>query len=87
MSYSLIHQRVSQPNHESTIRTQTLRGEDDEPLRRELLSFVNAVKNGTESLVPGEQGVASLELAHRVLEAIRVSGRRSSQPAFRTMSS
>jgi len=84
---AIIHQRVSQPNHESTIRTQTLRGEDDEPLRRELLSFVNAVKNGTESLVPGEQGVASLELAHRVLEAIRVSGRLPSQPAFRTLSS
>jgi predicted dehydrogenase len=84
---AIIHQRVSQPNHESTICTQSLRGDDDEPLRRELLSFVNAVKNGTESLVSGEQGVASLELAHRVLEAIRGSGGLSRQPASRTMSS
>ncbi len=84
---AIIHQRVGDPNHDSSIRTQSLRGEDDEPLRRELLSFVNAAKNGTDSPVPGEQGVASLELAHRVLEAIRVSGRPAKHPASRTMSS
>ena len=84
---AIIHQRVVDPNGASSIRTQTLRGEDDEPLRRELFSFVNAAKYGADSLVPGEQGVASLELAHRVLEAIRVSGRLAGQPASRTMSS
>ena len=83
---AIIHQRVGDPNHESTICTQSLRGEDDEPLRRELSSFVNAAKNGTESLVPGEQGVASLELACRVLDAIRVSGSLAGKAAPRTMS-
>ena len=84
---AIIHQRVGDPNHESSIRTQSLRGEDDEPLRRELLSFVNAARNGTDSPVPGEQGVASLELAHRVLEAIRASGRLANHPASRSISS
>ena len=84
---AIIHQRVVAPNRDSSIRTQTLRGQDEEPLQRELLSFVNAAKNGADSLVPGEQGVASLELAHRVLEAIRVSGRLARRPASRTMPS
>jgi len=70
---AIIHQRVQTQGSDSAIRTHHLRGEDDEPLRRELLSFVNSVQNRTECLVPGEQGVASLELAHRVLEAIRRS--------------
>ena len=83
---AMIHQRVANPGHESAIRTQYLRGEDDEPLRRELVSFVDAVRNGTPSLVPGEEGVASLELAHRVLEVIRESGRLTRIP-IRSMSS
>ena len=83
---AIIHQRVSNPNHGSTIRTQFLRGDDDEPLRRELSSFVDAVKNGTRSPVPGEQGVASLELAHRVLEAIRMSGGPSTLPTSQAKS-
>ena len=82
-----IHQRVHQADQDSTIHTQSLRGEDDEPLRRELSSFVHAVTNRSEPLVSGEQGVACLELAHRVLEAIRKSGRPSGRTVSRLMSS
>jgi predicted dehydrogenase len=38
-----------------------------EPLRSELIAFVDAVRNGTEPPVTGEEGVASLEIAIRCL--------------------
>ncbi len=40
----------------------------DEPLRAELLAFIDAVRNGTRPAVTGEEGVASLEIAARCLE-------------------
>ena len=40
----------------------------DEPLRAELIAFVNAVRNGQPPAVTGEEGVASLEIAIRCLE-------------------
>jgi predicted dehydrogenase len=40
----------------------------DEPLRAELLAFIDAVRNGTRPAVTGEEGVASLEIATRCLE-------------------
>lgn len=41
----------------------------DEPLRAELMSFVEAVRGGGLPAVTGEQGVASLEIAIRCLAA------------------
>jgi hypothetical protein len=40
----------------------------DEPLRAELISFLNAVRSGTVPAVTGDEGVASLEIATRCLE-------------------
>jgi predicted dehydrogenase len=40
-----------------------------EPLRAELLSFVNAIRSGRTPAVTGEEAVASLEVAIRCLEA------------------
>jgi UDP-N-acetylglucosamine 3-dehydrogenase len=40
----------------------------DEPLRSELMAFVNAVRDGTPAAVTGEEGVASLEIAIRCLD-------------------
>jgi predicted dehydrogenase len=39
----------------------------DEPLRAELISFVDAVRSGKAPAVSGEQGVASLEIATQCL--------------------
>jgi UDP-N-acetylglucosamine 3-dehydrogenase len=39
-----------------------------EPLRAELLSFVNAIRSGRPPAVTGEEGVASLEVAIRCLD-------------------
>jgi predicted dehydrogenase len=41
----------------------------DEPLRAELIAFVEAVRGGTIPAVSGEEGVASLEIAIRCLNA------------------
>ncbi|GLR85541.1 dehydrogenase [Bradyrhizobium iriomotense] len=41
----------------------------DEPLRAELISFLSAVRNGDTPAVTGDEGVASLEIATRCLEA------------------
>src|SRR6188474_2947835 len=40
----------------------------DEPLRAELLAFIDAVRTGKPPMVTGEEGVASLEIAIRCLE-------------------
>src|SRR6201990_56679 len=40
----------------------------DEPLRAELISFLDAVRSGGVPAVSGEEGVASLEIATRCLE-------------------
>ena len=41
----------------------------DEPLRTELLAFIEAVRTGKPPAVTGEEGVASLEIATRCLES------------------
>ena len=41
----------------------------DEPLRAELLAFLDAVRSGNTPAVTGEEGVASLEIAIKCLEA------------------
>jgi hypothetical protein len=40
----------------------------DEPLRAELISFLNAVRSGGVPAVTGDEGVSSLEIAIRCLE-------------------
>ena len=41
----------------------------DEPLRAELLAFLDAIRSGNSPAVTGEEGVASLEIAIKCLEA------------------
>jgi UDP-N-acetylglucosamine 3-dehydrogenase len=50
-----------------------------EPLRAELQAFISAVRTGKEPAVTGDEGVASLEIAIRCLEARAMSaiGRRA----------
>jgi predicted dehydrogenase len=47
-----------------------VRGGDEEPLKLELEAFLHAIANGTKPLVAGEDGVAALDLAYQVLDAI-----------------
>jgi predicted dehydrogenase len=40
----------------------------EEPLRAELVAFIDSVRSGKPAAVTGEEGVASLEIATRCLE-------------------
>ncbi len=44
---------------------------EEEPLKAELASFVDAVRNGTDPLVPGEHGLRAMAAADRILREIR----------------
>jgi len=48
--------------------------EEEEPLRKELLSFIDSVRNGTPPEATGEDGREALSLAIRILEEIDRTG-------------
>jgi predicted dehydrogenase len=56
------------------VTVESLPVERDEPLKRELQSFVDCVRNGRRPVVSGEDGLAALELAQRVVDTIRGPG-------------
>ena len=70
---AVVHRRKCQDHGEGVVDTEQLCGTDDEPLQRELLSFIASVTGKSQPLVTGEDGVASLELAHRILTQIHTS--------------
>ena len=45
----------------------------EEPLKRELEDFVDAIRDGRPPLVTGEQGRAALALAERVVERMEMT--------------
>jgi len=53
------------------VTVESLPVERDEPLRRELQAFVACIRDGRHPVVSGEDGLAALELAERVIAAIR----------------
>lgn len=44
---------------------------EEEPLKAELQSFVDSLKNGTEPVVPGEHGVRAMKAAAKILSEMR----------------
>jgi len=56
------------------VTVESLPVEREEPLKRELESFVECVRNGRRPVVSGEDGLAALELAQQVVDRIRGSG-------------
>ena len=46
----------------------------DEPLKRELEDFVDAVRDGRAPAVTGEQGRAALALADRIVDRMKEHG-------------
>jgi predicted dehydrogenase len=65
-----IGRRVLGPGGTSEILTELIAGDDQEPLKLELQGFVDSVTHGTAPLVSGEQGLAALRLAHRIMSCI-----------------
>jgi predicted dehydrogenase len=67
-----ICRRVADSGGRPTIEVEEVRGGDEEPLKLELEAFLHAIANGTKPLVAGEDGVAALDLAYQVLDAIGI---------------
>jgi predicted dehydrogenase len=63
-------QDLSDLNFADLVTIQELQIDDADPLRAELESFVNAVKNRSAPEVPAEDGLAAVELATQIVQAI-----------------
>ncbi len=46
---------------------------DEEPLKRELQAFAQAVRTGASTGVSGEEGLAALELVHTIIHSVRAA--------------
>ncbi len=47
----------------------------EEPLKKELESFVQSIENGTEPIVPGDMALKTMQIATHILEAMRTQER------------
>jgi predicted dehydrogenase len=63
-------QDLSDLNFADLVTIQELQIDDSDPLRAELESFINAVKNRSAPEVPAEDGLAAVELATQIVQAI-----------------
>lgn len=75
-----ICRRVAGSGERRTIEVEEVRGGDEEPLKLELESFLHAIETGTQPVVSGEDGVAALDLAYQVLNAIGAFMQRHNEP-------
>jgi len=73
--------RVSRDGGRPEIQTTALQIADEEPLAREVRDFVRAVRERSDTLVPGEVGRDALALAQRVTETIAAQERDSNEEA------
>ena len=58
---------------ESAVQEEPIQAGNEEPLKRELQAFVQALQTGTSGGVSGEEGLAALELVHAIIHSIRGS--------------
>lgn len=66
----MICRRSAKAGERPTVEVSHLQGGDDEPLKLQLESFLHAITTGTRPVVSGEDGAASVDVAHQVLQAI-----------------
>lgn len=75
----VICRRTAQAGQRPTVEVEQLQGGEEEPLKLQLESFIQAVNSGTKPVVSGEDGAAALDIAQRVLKAISVFVARQEQ--------
>ena len=68
--HGMIARRQVKAGEKPTVEAEQLQGGDEEPLKLQLASFLNAARTGTRPVVSGEDGAAAVEVAHQVLQAI-----------------
>ncbi len=67
----VIQPRLGQDNQASLAKQLLLEGRGEEPLKLELQSFIESVRDRVPPAVSGEDGLAALKIAHQVLAGIR----------------
>ena len=66
----MVSRRAAGEGERPTVDIEEFKGSDDEPLKLQLASFLEAVRRGSRPLVSGDDGAAALAVAHQVLQAI-----------------
>ena len=66
----MIGRRSTEQGQPTAIAIEEFKGNDDEPLKLQLASFLQSIRTGSRPVVSGEDGAAALEVAHQVLAAI-----------------
>lgn len=66
----IICRRDAKAGQRPAVEMEQVQGGEEEPLKLQLESFLQAVRTGTRPVVSGEDGAAALDAAHRVLQAI-----------------
>lgn len=72
----VIGRRSVEPGRNPMVAVEEFQAGDDEPLRLQLESFLQAIRAQSCPVVSGEDGTTALEVAHRVLSAIKAFGQR-----------
>lgn len=66
----IVGRRAGNPGDKPGFAVEEYKGNDEEPLKLQLESFLNAIRTGASPVVSGEDGAAALMVAHQVLAAI-----------------
>jgi predicted dehydrogenase len=69
----VIGRRSVEPGGKPMVAVEEVQVGEGEPLKLQLESFLHAIRSESRPMVSGEDGVAALELAHRVLSAMEMS--------------
>ncbi len=75
----MIVRRSEDPGNKPRIAVEEIKGNDDEPLKLQLESFVHSIRTGSDPVVSGEDGTAALAVAHQVLNAIDAFVQRNAE--------
>jgi predicted dehydrogenase len=75
--HGVIGRRATEPGRKAMAAAEEVQAGDGEPLKLQLESFLHAIRTASRPVVSGEDGAAAVELAHRVLSAVKVSGQQA----------
>jgi predicted dehydrogenase len=76
----MICRRQMKAGQRPTVVIEQFQGEDEEPLKLQIESFLEAVRSGKKPVISGEDGAAAVEVAHDVLRAIAAFASRHGGP-------
>jgi predicted dehydrogenase len=79
----MICRRNAKAGERPTVEVEELQGGDEEPLKLQLESFLQAAGTGTRPVVSGEDGAAAVDVAHQVLQAIAAFATRHEEGSSR----